>query len=224
MKIFQHCIVIGLKGGVAAVVAAFALTGCATVDLGLDTEAPRVRMPGDVSVAPVPPPQYAPPAQTMPVAPGGPLTQPLSPPGSADNGANAPGAPGDASSAPGADAHLVTMTTRADGASMVPPTPSNGSAQIDLLYDSSTRLLRWKAQWTELSSPITGVQFYGPAEQGQQGPPTLIWPGPFGPRYEGRATITPQQATDLMGGLWYLSITTANYPGGEIRGQLRVVY
>jgi hypothetical protein len=217
MKTFQHCIGIALKGGVAAAVAAFALAGCATVDLGSDTEAPRVRMPGDVAVTPVPPPRYAPPAQTMPVAPGGPVTQPLSPPGSADNSADAP-------SAPGADAHLVTMTTRADGTSMVPPTPSNGNAQIDLLYDSGTRLLRWKAQWTGLSSPITGVQFYGPAAQGQQGPPTLIWPGPFGPRYEGRATIMPQQATDLMGGLWYVSITTVNYPGGEIRGQLRVVY
>jgi hypothetical protein len=68
------------------------------------------------------------------------------------------------------------------------------------------------------------VRFYGPASPGQQGPATLIWPGPFGSWYEGRATLAPQQATDLVGGRWYVNVRTESYPGGEIRGQLRVVY
>ncbi|MDR0457747.1 MAG: CHRD domain-containing protein [Burkholderiaceae bacterium] len=215
---------------------ACALTGCATVDLGPDTDAPQVQMPGGASAAPAPqyaPPLPAPPVQTMPVAPEGTVTQPLPPPGSADNGAPAssvpPGdepvanTPPDGDGAPG-NAQLVTLTTRPDGASETQPTSSGAMAQIDLVYNPGTRLLRWKAQWTNLSSPITAIRFHGPAAQGQDGPPTLIWPGPFGPTYDGRATLTPEQATDLVGGLWYVNISTVNYPGGEIRGQLQVVY
>jgi len=181
-------------------------------------------MPGDMPVTSAPPrattrPQSVP-VQTMPVAPGGAVTQPLPTPGSVSG--NVP--PVAATNASAGDTHLVTLTTRLDGASAVPPTSSNATAQIDLVYDTSTRLLRWKADWASLSSPITGVRFYGPAAQGQQGQPALIWPGPFGSIYWGQATLTPQQAANLMGGLWYVSVSTVNYPGGEIRGQVRVVY
>ncbi|MDR0479251.1 MAG: CHRD domain-containing protein [Burkholderiaceae bacterium] len=220
---------ISITLGCAVVVA---LAGCASVDLEPDYNAPQVRMPGEASAAPVaePPAPVSVPVQTLPVAPNSAVVQSLPP---ANNGATAPNVaatPNAAAnadippSAPvNADANLVTLTTRLDGTSAVPPTGSSGSAQIDALYDANTRLLRWKATWNNLSSPITAVRFHGPAAQGQQGPETLIWPGPFGAWYEGRATLTPQQATDLTGGLWYANIYTTNYPSGEIRGQLRVV-
>jgi hypothetical protein len=202
----------------AAAVAALVLAGCATVDLAPNDDAPPVRMPGDAPARAIVPdvtgPRYTLPAQTMPVAPENASTQPLLPPDST----------ADSSDAPAVDAHLVALTTRLDSVSAVPSTPSSATAQIDLVYDTGTRLLRWKVQWTGFSGPITGVSFYGPAAPGQQGPPTLIWPEPFGARYEGRATLTPQQATDLMDGLWYVNISTVNYPSGEIRGQVRVVY
>ena len=35
--------------------------------------------------------------------------------------------------------------------------------------------------------------------------------------------LTPQQATDLLDGLWYVNVYTGNYSQGEMRGQLRVV-
>jgi hypothetical protein len=194
MKTFQYFIWGVFKSTVAVSTVALVLTGCATVDLEPDSSAPQVRMPGSEPVTPTP-------VSEIPVPQSAP--------------------PADVSPA---GAQLITLTTRPDGASAVPPTSSSATAQIDLVYDTNTHLLRWKAQWSDLSGPITAVTFYGPAAQGQQGPPTLIWPGPFGPRYEGRATLTPQQATDLTGGLWYVNISTENYPGGEIRGQLIVVY
>ncbi|MDR2991992.1 MAG: CHRD domain-containing protein [Burkholderiaceae bacterium] len=220
MKTFQYFISVVLKVAVAAGLTVFVLAGCATVDLEPDDDAPQVRMPGSghaVSAPQVSVPEDAPQVQTMPVVPEGSVTQSVPPPGSAVGSVPA-------AETPAADAHLVTLTTHPDGAGAVPPTSSGATAQIDLVYDNGTRLLRWMAKWTNLSSPITAVNFYGPAAPGQQGPPTLIWPGPFGPHYEGRATLTPQQATDLMGGLWYVSIGTVNYPDGEIRGQVRVVY
>jgi hypothetical protein len=243
MTTLQRFIGIALKGSVVTAVAALVLAGCATVDLEPDTGGPQVQMPGDAPVNFTPsggtPPQDAPSAQTMPVAPAGAVTQPLPPPDNTAGNADAPGAAGvpntnampdanasGASVMPPANtnAHLVTLTINLDSASAAPPTPSGATAHVDLLYDSNSRLLRWIATWGTLSGPITGVSFYGPAAPGQQGPATLIWPGPFGPRYEGRATLTPQQAADLMGGLWYLNISTVSYPAGEIRGQVRAVY
>jgi hypothetical protein len=34
------------------------------------------------------------------------------------------------------------------------------------------------------------------------------------------ATLTPEQATQLLGGQWYVNIHTEANPGGEIRGQV----
>jgi hypothetical protein len=121
-------------------------------------------------------------------------------------------------------AHLVTLSTRLDGASVMPPTRSNGTAQLDAVYDSHTRILRWRTTWSGLSGAITGVQFHAPAAPGQNAPAVLTWPGPFGPSYEGRATLSPNQVVDLMDGRWYISVYTTSYPSGELRGQLRVVH
>jgi CHRD domain len=36
-------------------------------------------------------------------------------------------------------------------------------------------------------------------------------------------TLTPEQVSDLFGGLWYISMETADFPEGEIRGQIQLV-
>jgi hypothetical protein len=37
---------------------------------------------------------------------------------------------------------------------------------------------------------------------------------------EGTATLTAEQAEQLIGGFWYVNIHTEANPGGEIRGQV----
>lgn len=209
---------ISMRATLAVLAAGVLAAGCASVDLGPRYDPPPVRAPQPVppAQAPLPPiatPQPVPPPQTVPqalppigsTAPLPPLQTPVDP-------------------AASPQAHLVTLTTRLDGGSVMPPTRSNGSGQLDALYDSSTRVLRWKTTWSGLAGAITGVQFHGPADYGQTGPVTMVWPGPFGPTYEGRATLTPQQAVDLLDGRWYVNVFTAPYPSGELRGQLRVVH
>ena len=189
--------------------------GCASVDLGPRYDPPPVRVPQSGPATPAPMPPVAQPSAVPPVQP---MPQALPPIGTSPGGV-----PGAAPAPIPPQANLVTLTTRLDAASTLPPARSNATGQLDALYDASTRLLRWKASWSGLSGAITGVQFHGPADQGQNGPATLVWPGPFGPRYEGRATLSPEQAVDLIGGRWYLNMQTTANPSGELRGQLHVV-
>lgn len=121
------------------------------------------------------------------------------------------------------DGHLVTLSADLDAGQAIPPGHSSAWGHIDLLYDSSTHLLRWKAAWSGLSSEITGVRFHGPAGPTETAGAVMIWPGPFGARYEGRATLTSAQAVDLLSGHWYVNVLTRSQPLGEIRGQLGVV-
>jgi hypothetical protein len=201
----------------AALAAAVLAAGCSSVDLGPRYEPPPVHMP-----QPVTPPAsssasdgWQQTATPQPVTPGQPIAQPLPPIGAQP--------PQQQPARTEEQSPLVTLTARLEGAAVAPPTRSSATGQLDLLYDAGTRLLRWKTSWSGLSGPITGVQFHGPAEAGQNGPPAMLWPGPFGATYEGRATLTPQQADDLLAGRWYVNVFTATYPAGEVRGQLRVV-
>lgn len=203
------------RAPLAALAASVLLGACASVDLDQRYNPPPVRQPGALPPAAVSPtPMNTPVAQPSAVPATRPLPQALPPAGAA---------PADASQVQAANAHLVTLTTQLSGMSAVPATRSNGGGQLDMLYDANTRLLRWKTRWSGMHTPIVGVQFHGPAGDGQVAPATLIWPGPFGPTYEGRATLTPQQGQDLIDGLWYVNVQTREYPAGELRGQLRVV-
>lgn len=207
----------------AALAVAMLASGCASVDLGKPYAPPPVRMPEPVAASPAPgalPPSAQ--VQSQGIAPSQPMGQPLPPVG--QSVPVAPPAPLPAPVPVDPTANLVTFTTRLDGASVVPPSASTASAQLDALYDSSSRTLRWKARWSGLSSPITGVRFHAPADYGQNAPAVIIWPGPFGPTYEGRATLRPEQAADLIGGRWYVTVYTGSYPAGELRGQLLVVH
>ena len=197
---------------VLALLAATVLaSACGTVDLGPRYSPPPIRLPEPLPASPA----SAPPAvQPMPVPPPQSVPQPLPP-----IGAPAPAPVAPASASP----NLVTLTTQLDGASVIPPARRGATGQLDALYDGATRMLRWKASWNGLAGAITAVQFRGPADATQIAQPVLLWPGPFGDRYEGRATLTPSQATDMLSGLWYVSVFTSSYPQGELRGQLRVV-
>ncbi len=194
------------RAALAVLMGAVLASACGTVDLGPRYSPPPIRMPEPMQPAPAPQP---PAVQPMPVPPPQSTAQPLPP-----IAAPAP---------PVQPANLVTLTTRLDGASVIPPARSGAVGQLDALYDGATRLLRWKASWQGLAGAITAVQFRGPADAGQNAQAVLLWPAPFGDRYEGRATLTPSQATDLLSGLWYVSVFTSSYPQGELRGQLRVV-
>jgi hypothetical protein len=118
------------------------------------------------------------------------------------------------------DAHMAAFSTQLTGSNHVPPvaTPATGVAYAAL--DKNTLLLRWKVSFSGLSGPATAAHFHGPTVIGANASATLAFKLPVKSPVDGRATLTPAQAADLLSGKWYLSIETAAHPHGEIRGQM----
>ena len=127
--------------------------------------------------------------------------------------------------APGADqpylaerAAFKAVLTTADA---VPPARGPAQGLLVAMLDRNTGLFRWKLTYQNLSGPVRGAYFHGPAASGQVAAQVL----PVGGRgisspYEGRAMLSGEQINDLLAGRWYVNLRTDRYPQGELRGQL----
>ena len=108
-----------------------------------------------------------------------------------------------------------------NGSNEVPPTQSLGSGYFTAVYRPSTKVLEYRLNLVGLSGPITMGYLHGPAATGEnagKGAPinipiydNTIWDG---------VTLTEEQAADVLAGRWYVNVMTAQYPDGEIRGQI----
>ena len=116
-----------------------------------------------------------------------------------------------------------TFKIALSGAQQVPAVETPGSGSADLTYDPATRALTWSITFTGLSAPATMAHIHGPAAAGKNGP-VVIWLSnkgtPPASPIKGEATLTPEQAQELMAGDLYINVHTQAHPGGEIRGQL----
>ena len=112
---------------------------------------------------------------------------------------------------------------RLERAQQVPPVQTGATGTADLTYDPATRVLTWDVNHNGLSGPATMAHFHGPATPGKNAPP-VIWLSEKGAAVsnpiKGQATLTPEQAQQMMAGEWYINVHTQANPGGEIRGQV----
>lgn len=124
--------------------------------------------------------------------------------------------------------HAATTTFKADlkGATEVPANSTTGTGSVTVTYDPGTKKLSWNGTYSGLTGPATAAHVHGPAEPGKNAG-VVLWISdhdtkghPFTSPFEGSATLTDAQASDLMSGLYYVNIHTAANPGGELRGQL----
>jgi hypothetical protein len=117
-----------------------------------------------------------------------------------------------------AKAEVVNLKASMNASSEVPPTSSTGTGTLTATYDTSSKKLSWKGSYSGLSGPATAAHFHS-GEAGKNGGVAVPITPSTSP-FEGSATLTDAQATDLLGGKWYVNVHTEANKGGEIRGQV----
>ncbi len=129
---------------------------------------------------------------------------------------------GDSESRP-SEKNLVALAADLTGAEVMPPASTAGNGEFAAVYDRSSRLLRWKSRVAGLRGEVTGISFNGPADLDQNAPPVIEWQGAANrASYEGRATLTAAQASNMLAGTWYVNVRTRAFPQGELRGQITI--
>jgi hypothetical protein len=103
----------------------------------------------------------------------------------------------------------------------VPPKDSSSKGTLSATLDTGTNELKYHIEFTALTGPVVAAHFQGPAAEGVNAKPQIpIKASPVSSPIDGSATITPDQAKDLINGKWYFNLHTSANPGGEIRGQV----
>ena len=117
-------------------------------------------------------------------------------------------------------AEMIMYKAALTGASEVPPNDSKGTGTVEASFDTDAKTLTWTISYEGLSGDAAAAHFHGPAAAGANAGPVVPIDGSLASPIKGSATLTDAQATDLAGGMWYFNIHTAQFPDGELRGQL----
>ena len=103
----------------------------------------------------------------------------------------------------------------------VPPNGSAGAGELEATYNPSNHELDWRLRFSGLTGTVTAAHFHGPAGPGANAPVAVPLNSSFvGTWQRSEITLTEAQAADLLAGRWYVNIHTAQFPAGEIRGQV----
>jgi hypothetical protein len=117
-------------------------------------------------------------------------------------------------------AQTETYQASLNGASETPPNPSLGTGTATAVLDVPSKTFRWTVRYSGLSGAATMAHFHGPAAPGVAAGVQIPLTGDLTSPTNGQATLTDSQIADLQAGLWYVNVHTAQYPKGEIRGQV----
>jgi len=120
-------------------------------------------------------------------------------------------------------AHAATINLKADlkASAEVPPKDSAGTGTLTGTLNTETNEFTYHIEFSGLTGPVAAAHFHGPAAEGVNAKPQLPIKGtPITSPIDGKATLTAQQAKELVDGKWYFNLHTAANPGGEIRGQV----
>ncbi len=109
------------------------------------------------------------------------------------------------------------------GANETPPNGSPATGFGTLTLNAAMNQAMIELTWSNLTAPTTAAHIHGPAAVGVPGPviiPFTPFPNATSGIFTATVNITAQQLMWLQDGLLYMNIHDANFPGGEIRGQL----
>jgi len=118
-------------------------------------------------------------------------------------------------------AAMVNMKADLSASHEVPPNDSKGTGVVEVTYDTSSKKLSWKGNYSGLSGPATAAHFHAgaPGKNGGVAVPIFAGASAKSP-FSGSKTLTAEQAAQLENGGWYVNIHTAAHKAGEIRGQV----
>jgi hypothetical protein len=117
-------------------------------------------------------------------------------------------------------AQAETVTLKADLQPSAEVKGSQGHGELTATFDTESSELQYHATYEGLTGPVVAAHFHGPAEPGANAKPQVPVMKPLDSPISGKATLTPEQAKELLGGQWYFNVHTAKNPSGEIRGQV----
>jgi len=117
-----------------------------------------------------------------------------------------------------AAAEVVNLKASLSAQSEVPPTESKGSGAVTATFDTASKKLTYKGTYAGLTGPATAAHFHV-GDVGKNGA-IAIPISPNASPFEGSATLTDAQASDLLAGRMYVNVHTAANKAGEIRGQV----
>jgi hypothetical protein len=123
-----------------------------------------------------------------------------------------------------APAEVIHYTVKLTGAAETPPNATKGVGTAQVTLDTDSKMLDWKVEYSGLTGPTTMAHFHGPAAPGVAAGVTVALTAPLASPIVGTANLNDGQIGDLRAGLWYINVHTAQYPKGEIRGQVEAVH
>ncbi|MCW6507606.1 CHRD domain-containing protein [Lichenifustis flavocetrariae] len=119
-----------------------------------------------------------------------------------------------------ASAEMITYKADLSAKNEVPPTGTAGTGHLTATYDTDSKALSYKIDYSGLSGPATAAHFHGPAPVGKNAGVVVPITGSLASPIEGKATLTSDQAKSLADGEMYFNVHTEAHKGGEIRGQV----
>lgn len=101
-----------------------------------------------------------------------------------------------------------------------PPNDSKGTGSLTGTFDTDSKMLTWTVSYSGLTGPAAAAHFHAPAPVGKAAGVEIPIKGELASPITGSATLSDEQAKNLMEGMTYFNIHTAANKGGEIRGQV----
>jgi hypothetical protein len=93
-------------------------------------------------------------------------------------------------------------------------TESKASGTLEATYDTGSKKLTWQGSYRGIGTYATGANMYGPSNN------IVVRLRSIDSPFKGIAIVSEKQAPDLIAGRWFIVVSTAGAPNGELRGQI----